>query len=78
VEDCLALAVFTVNHGVKSCNVGYFSQHLAARADRYDGLIAIISKMVGRDCDNATKRFKWAHHIGCRKAAIIGMRNNFV
>jgi hypothetical protein len=74
------LAVYFVEAGVKTCKVGYLSQHLAKRADRYDGLIAQVTKKYSSDCHvcDVAKRQKFHRNLGVCRATIIGMRNLFV
>jgi predicted ATP-grasp superfamily ATP-dependent carboligase len=75
------LVVYLVEAGVKLCKVGFLSQHLAVCADRYNGLIARVTKKYSSDyrvCDSTAKRQKYYCNLGVCRATIIGMHNLFV
>jgi hypothetical protein len=75
-KDEDVLEVFVFENGIQGCKVGYLPKHLAARADRYDGLCARIVKIYSGDritCDNIAKRQKFHHNIGCCLAVILRM-----
>jgi hypothetical protein len=55
------LEVFHLDSGIMGCKVGYLPKHLAARADRYDGLCARIVEIYSSDrtrCASIAKRQK--------------------
>jgi len=75
------LEVFHLGSGIMGCKVGYLPKHLAARADRYDGLCARIVEIYSSDrtrCASVAKRQKYHRGIGCCVATIEGMRDMFV
>jgi hypothetical protein len=75
------LEVFHLDSGIMGCKVGYLPKHLAARADRYDGLCARIVEIYSSDrnrCASVAKRQKYHRGVGCCVAAIEGMRDMFV
>ncbi len=57
-KDEDVLEVFVIKNGIQGCKVGYLPKHLAARADRYDGLFIRIVEIYSGDCatcDNVAK-----------------------
>ena len=74
------LEVFHLDSGIMGCKVGYLPKHLAARADRYDGLCARIAEIYSSDrtrCTSVAKRQKYHRGVGCCVATIEGMRGMF-
>ena len=74
------LEVFHLDSGIMGCKVGYLPKHLAARADRYDGLCARIVEIYSSDCTCCTsiaKHQKYHCGVGCCVATIEGMRDMF-
>ncbi len=74
------LDVFVVKNGIQGCKVGYLPKHLAAWADRYDGLCDCIVEIYSGDratCDNVAKRQKFHRNIGCCLAVILGIQDMF-
>jgi hypothetical protein len=75
------IEVFHLDSGIMGCKVGYLPKHLAARADRYDGLCARIVEIYSSDrtrCASVAKRQKYHRGVGCCVATIEGMRDMFV
>jgi hypothetical protein len=75
------LAVYFVEARMKTCKVGFLSQHLAKCAARNDGLIAQVTEKYSSDyrvCDSVAKRQMFHHNLGVCRATIIGMHNLFV
>ena len=52
------LEVFHLDSGIISCKVGYLPKHLAARADRYNGLCARIVEIYSRGSNPLRQRHK--------------------
>jgi hypothetical protein len=74
------LEVFHLNSGIMGCKVGYSPKHLAARADRYDGLCARIAEIYSSNrtlCASVAKHQKYHRGVGCCVATIEGMRGMF-
>jgi len=74
------LEVFHLDSGIMGCKVGYLPKHLAAQADRYDGLCARIVEIYSSNrtlCASITKRQKYHCGVGCCMATIEGMRDMF-
>ena len=66
-KDEYVLEVFVVQHGIQGCKVGYLPKHLAARANRHDGLCIHIVEIYSGDqakCDNLSNRQKFHRNIG--------------
>jgi hypothetical protein len=62
------------------CKVGYLPKHLAARADRYNGLFARIVEIYSSNrtlCASITKRQKYHGGVRCCVATIEGMHDMF-
>jgi hypothetical protein len=75
------LEVFHLESGIMGCKVGYLPKHLAARADRYDGLCACVVEIYSSNrtrCASIAKRQKYHRGVGCCVATIEGMCDMFV
>jgi hypothetical protein len=62
------LEVFHLESGIMGCKVGYLPKHLAARADRYDGLCVRILEIYSSDrtrCASVAKRQKYHCGVEC-------------
>jgi hypothetical protein len=74
------LEVFHLDSGIMGCKVGDLPMHLAARADRYNGLCARIVVIYSSDrtlCASVAKHQKYHCGGGCCVATIEGMRDMF-
>jgi len=75
------LKVFHLDSGIMGFKVGYLPKHLAARADRYEGLCVRIVEIYTSNrtrCASVAKRQKYHRGIGCCVATIEGMHDMFV
>jgi hypothetical protein len=68
------LAVYVMGDCTMTCKVGYLPQHLAVRADVYDGLYARILRIYSNRCTNVLKREKFWRNKGCCIAPMLGDR----
>jgi hypothetical protein len=66
------LTVYVVGDGIMTCKVGFLPQHLAVRADAYDGLYARIISVYSNRCTNVPKREKFWRNRGCCVARVLG------
>jgi hypothetical protein len=66
------LAVYVVGDHTMTCKVGFLPQHLAVRADVYDGLYACIMSVYSDRCTNVLKREKFYQNMGCCIACVLG------
>jgi hypothetical protein len=74
------LEVFHLDSGIMGCKVGYLPKHLAARADRCNGLCACIVEIYSSNhthCASIAKCQKYHRGVGCCMATIEGMRDMF-
>jgi hypothetical protein len=58
-EDVLAEYVYVLGDRTMKCEVGFLPQHLAVRANVYDGLCARIASVYSDRCTNMLKREKF-------------------
>jgi hypothetical protein len=65
------LAVYVVGDSTTTCKVGFLSQHLAVRADAYDGLYARIVSIYSNCSTNMLKREKFWKNKGCCVAHVL-------
>ena len=75
------LEVFHLDSRIMGCKVGYLPKHLAARADRNDGLCVRIVEIYSSNetrCASTAKRQKYHRGVGCCVTSIEGMRDMFV
>jgi len=71
---------FHLDSGIMGCKVGYLPKHLAAQADRYDGLCARIVEIYSGNCthcNSIAKHQKYHCGVGCCVATIEGMCDMF-
>jgi hypothetical protein len=66
------LAVYVVGDCTITCKVGFLPQHLAVRADVYDGLYARIMSVYSDRCTNVLKREIFYQNMGCCIARVLG------
>ncbi len=59
------LAVYVMGDCTMTCKVGFLPQHLAVRADVFDGLYARIMSIYSDHCTNVLKRKKFYRNMGC-------------
>ncbi len=74
------LEIFHLDSRIMGCKVGYLLKHLAAQADRYDDLCALIAEIYSSDCTicaSIAKRQKYHRGVGCCVATIEGMCGMF-
>ena len=55
-KDEDVLEVFVIKNGIQGCKVRYLPKHLAARADRFDGLCTRIVEIYSGDPRNMRQR----------------------
>jgi hypothetical protein len=65
------LAVYVMGDRTMMCKVGFLPQHLAVRADVYDGLYACIMSVYSNRCTNMLKREKFYRNMGCCNARVL-------
>ncbi len=53
------LTEYAVGNSTMTCKVGFLPQHLAVRANAYDGLYACIISIYSNCCTNVLKREKF-------------------
>jgi hypothetical protein len=68
------LAVYVVGDCTMTCKVGFLPQHLAVRADAYDGLYARIISVYYDRCTNVLKRERFWRNRRCCVACVLGDR----
>jgi hypothetical protein len=66
------LTVYIVGDPTMTCKVGFLPQHLAVRANVYDGLYARIVSIYSNRCTNMLKREKFWRNMGCCVAHVLG------
>ena len=65
-------AVYVVGDCTMTCKVGFLPQHLAERANVYDGLYAHIVSVYSNRCTSMLKREKFWNNKGCYIAPVLG------
>ena len=68
------LAVYVVGDCTMTCKVGFLPQHLAVRANAYDGLYARIVSIYSDRCRNVLKWEKFWQNKGCCVACMLDDR----
>jgi hypothetical protein len=66
------LLVYIVGDRTMMCKVGFLPQHLAVRANVYDGLYACIVSIYSDCCTNVLKREKFWRNKGWCVACVLG------
>jgi hypothetical protein len=66
------LTVYVVGDCTMMCKVGFSPQHLAVRADAYDGLYAHIVSVYSNRCTDMLKREKHWRNKGCCVTHVLG------
>jgi hypothetical protein len=66
------LEVYVMGDRTMTCKVGFLPQHLAVRANAYDGLYARIISVYSDRCTNVLKREKFWRNRGCCVACMLG------
>jgi hypothetical protein len=66
------LTVYVMGDCTMTRKVGFLPQHLAARADAYDGLYARIISVYSNRCTNVLKRENFWRNRGCCVAHMLG------
>jgi hypothetical protein len=66
------LVVCVMGDHTMTCKVGFLPQHLAVRADAYDGHYARIVSVYSDCCMNVLKREKFWQNKGCCAARVLG------
>ena len=66
-----AIGVYLVSDGIDCCCVGFLQRHLVKHWEKYEGVLAQIIEVYGKDSESSWKRKKFYHHKGFCIAAII-------
>ena len=71
VVEADALAVYHVTGGIDGCRVGFLRRHLLQYKEEYDGRLAQVVEVFGKDSESPTDRAKHHRNMGCARAVLI-------
>lgn len=66
-----AIAAYWITDGMERCRLGFLQRHMVKHAARYDGALAQVTTVLGKDSTNSEERKMHHHNKGFCYATII-------
>jgi hypothetical protein len=73
----MVVAAFWILDGVDSCRVSYLPRHFIKNADKFDGKLAQITKILAESDSPSCRRLSHRNRGVCCAAIITGKRSDF-